>query len=143
MKTSVLPSIHAVVLFVLVAVLAATPTGGRADEAAVVDTQYTWDLTEFYASKAAWTTELERLRGEVDFLAPYAGKLGDDAATLLAALEANSTYGRELSRLWTYASNLRNTNLGAPEGQEMVGRMQENSGGNYRMFGFMIPNPNC
>ncbi len=124
MKTSVLPSIHAVVLLVLAAVLSATPTGGRADEAAVVDTQYTWDLTEFYASKAAWTTELARLRGEVDFLAPYAGKLGDDAATLLAALEANSTYGRELSRLWTYASNLRNTNLGAPEGQEMVGRMQ-------------------
>ena len=26
-------------------------------------------------------------------------------------------------RLWT-SSNLRNTNLGAPEGQEMVGRMQ-------------------
>ena len=83
-----------------------------------------WDLTEFYASKAAWASELERLRGEVNFLAPYAGRLGDDAATLLAALEANSAYRRELMRLWTYASNLRNTNLGAPEGQEMVGRMQ-------------------
>ena len=65
----------------------------------------------------------ERLRGEVNFLAPMpAGSAM--MATLLAALEANSAYRRELMRLWTYASNLRNTNLGAPEGQEMVGRMQ-------------------
>ena len=124
MKKSVLSSFHATLLIALVAVLAAAPKDGRADEAPVVDTQYTWDLTEFYPSKAAWASELERLRSEVDFLSPYAGKLGDDAATLLAALEANSAYGRELARLWTYASNLRNTNLGAPEGQEMVGRMQ-------------------
>ena len=124
MKKSTCLSFNAAIFFVLVAVLAAPPNDLRADEAGADDTQYTWDLTEFYPSKAAWASELERLRNEVDFLAPYAGKLGDDAATLLAALEANSAYGRELARLWTYASNLRNTNLGAPEGQEMVGRMQ-------------------
>ena len=124
MKKPAQASFHTALLCVLVTVLAATSNDGRADEAAVADTRYTWDLTEFYASKAAWASELERLRGEVNFLAPYAGRLGDDAATLLAALEANSAYRRELMRLWTYASNLRNTNLGAPEGQEMVGRMQ-------------------
>ena len=124
MKKPVPASFHIAMIFALASALVATPESGRANEAALVDPQYTWDLTEFYSSKAAWETELERLRSDVDFLAPYAGKLGDDAATLLAALEANSTYGRELSRLWTYASNLRNTNLGAPEGQEMVGRMQ-------------------
>ena len=124
MKSSVLPSFQAAAFTLLASVLVATPGDGRADEAAASDAPYTWDLSEFYASQAAWETELERLRGEVDFLAPYAGKLGDDAATLLAALEVNSTYERELTRLWTYASNLRNTNLGAPEGQEMVGRIQ-------------------
>ena len=109
---------------ILLAMLAVMPKDGRAEEAAAATTQYTWDLAEFYASKSAWTTELERLRSEVDYLAPYAGKLGDDAPTLLSALDANSAYRRELARLWTYASNLRNTNLGAPEGQEMVGRLQ-------------------
>jgi len=123
-KQSMLPSLHAAALFVLAAALASTAIDARAEEAAKPDAQYTWDLTEFYATRADWEAELERLRAEVDFLAPYAGKLGDDSATLLAALEANSTYGRELARLWTYASNLRNTNLGAPEGQEMVGRIQ-------------------
>ena len=111
-------------LLILSAVLAVSPKNGRAEEAAAAVTQYTWDLAEFYASKSAWTTEVARLRSEVDYLAPYAGKLGDDASTLLSALDANSAYRRELARLWTYASNLRNTNLGAPEGQEMVGRMQ-------------------
>ena len=114
----------ATALLMLLAVLAVTPKDGHAEEAAVAETKYTWDLAEFYPSKSAWTTEVARLRGEVDYLAPYAGKLDDDASTLLSALDANSAYRRELARLWTYASNLRNTNLGAPEGQEMVGQMQ-------------------
>jgi oligoendopeptidase F len=123
-KKSRQASFHTALLFALLAGLAATPNVGRADEADVTDTQYTWDLTDFYASKAEWVSALERLRGEVNFLTPYAGKLGDGAVTLLAALEANSAYRRELTLLWTYASNLRNTNLGEPEGQEMVGRIQ-------------------
>ena len=114
----------ATALLMLLAVLAVTPKDGHAEEVAVAKTKYSWDLAEFYPSKSAWTTEVARLRGEVDYLAPYAGKLGDDASTLLSALDANSAYRRELARLWTYASNLRNTNLGAPEGQEMVGQMQ-------------------
>ena len=104
-------------LLIFLAVLAVSPKDGRAEEAAAGEPQYTWDLAEFYASKSAWTTEVARLRSEVDYLAPYAGKLGDDASTLLSALDANSAYRRELARLWTYASNMRNTNLGAPEGQ--------------------------
>ena len=124
MKILKIQPLCATALLMLLAVLAVMPKDGRAEEAAVADTKYTWDLAEFYASKSAWTTEVARLRGEVDYLAPYAGKLGDDASTLLSALDANSAYRRELARLWTYASNLRNTNLGAPEGQEMVGQMQ-------------------
>ena len=89
-------SFHAAMIFVFAALLVGTPDSGRADETAAAEDQYIWDLTDFYPSKAAWTTELERLRSEVNFLAPYAGKLGDDAATLLAALEANSTYSLSL-----------------------------------------------
>lgn len=101
MKKSTHASLHAAIFFVLVAVLAAPSYDVCADEAGVEDTQYTWDLTEFYPSKVAWASELERLRSEVDFLAPCAGKLGDDAAILLAALEANSAYGCEFAWLET------------------------------------------
>ncbi|MEM1131884.1 MAG: oligoendopeptidase F [Pseudomonadota bacterium] len=101
-----------------------TPAFAQAAAAEQADEKYIWDLTEFYSSKEAWDTELERLRGQVDGLGPYKGKLGDDSATLLAALDARSSFTKEISRLGTYASNLRNTNLGATEGQEMVGRLQ-------------------
>lgn len=139
MKKSVLASFHGAVFLVLAASVIAMPEDVRADETALSDTQYIWDLSELYISRAAWATELERLRAQVDFLAPYAGKLGDDSATLLAALEANSAFARELARLWTYASNLRNTNLGAPEGQEIVGRVQALGQSASAAQSFLVP----
>ncbi|MFC3095720.1 oligoendopeptidase F [Alteromonas sediminis] len=92
------------------------------DASTKADEQYTWDLTPFYATKSDWENELERLRGEIDGLSAFAGKL-DNAQTLLAALEAQSAFSKELLRLWTYASNIQNTNLANPEGQAMVGRL--------------------
>ena len=53
-----------------------------------VDEQYVWDLTPFYATYADWEAELERLQGEIDGLAAFEGRLGDNAETLLAALDA-------------------------------------------------------
>ncbi|MEM7779881.1 MAG: oligoendopeptidase F [Pseudomonadota bacterium] len=88
-----------------------------------VDERYIWDLTPFYATLEDWEAELERLRGETNRLEAYQGRLGESSTTLLEALDANSAYNKELARVWTYASNLRNTNLGDPKGQEMVGRI--------------------
>ena len=89
-----------------------------------VDEQHVWDLTPFYATKADWERELERLQGEVASLSEYEGRLGESAQTLLAALDAQSAFWKETARVWTYASNFRNTNLGDPDGQAMVGRVQ-------------------
>ncbi|MBO6795931.1 oligoendopeptidase F [Maricaulis sp.] len=93
------------------------------DTAPAVDEVYVWDLTPFYPSYDDWDAELERLQGEVAGLAAYEGRL-DDAQTLLEALDAQSTFYREVLRVWTYASNTRSTNLGDPDGQAMVGRVQ-------------------
>lgn len=106
--------------------LATTPLQAQstANEASTVDEASTWDLTPFYSSKDAWDTEFDRLRANIEGLAPYQGKLGDGSATLLEALERRSAFTKELSRMGTYASNSRNTNLAAAEGQEMLGRLQ-------------------
>ena len=100
------------------------PANAVKNSAKAVDEQYIWDLTDFYATKKDWEVEIERLRGEVDSLKPYEGKLGESAKTLLNALDTQSAISKELLRAWTYASNIRNTNLGDPEGQAMVGRIQ-------------------
>ncbi len=108
------------------AVLAVTTAPALAQDstAEAVDEQYVWDLTPFYASDEAWDAELERLRGEIDTLSAYEGRLGESAQTLAEALDAQSAFSKEAFRLWTYASNFRNTDLGNPEGQDRVGRAQ-------------------
>ena len=104
--------------------LASWPVFAQEESVVEVDEKYLWDLTSFYATQEEWDAELERLRGEVDSLKKYEGQLGRNADTLLTALDAKSAFSKELLRVWTYASNLRNTNLGDPTGQEMVGRIQ-------------------
>lgn len=99
------------------------PTQAQETQVAEVDEQYVWDLTDFYATKADWDAELQRLRGQVDSFKKFEGKLGDSAKMLLSALDAQSAFRKDILRVWTYASNLRNTNLGDPNGQEMVGRV--------------------
>ncbi|MEM6649366.1 MAG: oligoendopeptidase F [Pseudomonadota bacterium] len=89
-----------------------------------VDERYVWDLTPFYASDAAWEAELDRLRTEISNLTAFEGQLGRNAKTLLDALDTRSAFSKDALRLWTYASNLRNTNLGDAKGQERVGRVQ-------------------
>ena len=99
-------------------------SNSTSESESVQEARYRWDLTPFYASDAAWEAELERLRAEISSLTAYEGRLKRNAKTLLAAMEAQSAFTKEVLRLWTYASNLRNTNLGDAKGQEMQGRVQ-------------------
>lgn len=101
-----------------------TPATAEDNSSKAVDEQYIWDLTDFYATKKDWEAEIERLSGKADSLKAYEGKLGKNAKTLMKALDARSALSKDLSRAWTYASNIRNTNLGDPDGQVMVGRLQ-------------------
>ncbi|MBX2848995.1 MAG: oligoendopeptidase F [Acidiferrobacterales bacterium] len=100
------------------------PAVAQDAEAEAVSEDYLWDLTEFYATEEAWEAELERLTSEVENIKEYQGKLGSNSKTLLEAMDAQSAFSKEMLRVWTYAGNLRNTNLGDPEGQAMVGRVQ-------------------
>ena len=107
-------------------ILVVSAGSGQAQEATstTIDDKYVWDLTSFYSTKADWEAELKRLRSEVESLKKYQGRLGRNSKTLLNALDAQSAFSKELKRAWTYASNTRNTNLGDPQGQAMVGRVQ-------------------
>ncbi|WP_300526828.1 oligoendopeptidase F [Maricaulis sp.] len=93
------------------------------DAGEAVDERYVWDLTPFYATRADWEAEVERLQGEIDGITAYQGRLGESSEILLEALDAQSALFKEASRLWTYASNQRNTDLSDPDGQVMVGRL--------------------
>jgi oligoendopeptidase F len=79
-------------------------SAAMAVQAAAQGSGAAWDLTDLYATDAAWETERQALLKAIPGLKAYEGKLGTDAATLKAALQAQSDLNRRTSRLYTYAS---------------------------------------
>ena len=63
-----------------------------------------WDLTELYASDAAWDQARKQALAALPGLAKYKGRLGESADTLAQALVLQSDLGRTIARIYTYVS---------------------------------------
>ena len=63
-----------------------------------------WDLTELYASDAAWEAERQAILKALPALTAMKGTLGRSAASMRAAFEAQSEISKRTIRLYTYAS---------------------------------------
>ena len=72
-----------------------------------VPVETTWDLRDLFTDEAAWEAEFEAIDTARQALAAYEGRLGSDAATLLACLTDAETLGARLMRVSTFA-HLRN-----------------------------------
>jgi len=111
-----------VLIFALLA-LTFTLVAQERDRTKVPD-RYKWNLADIYPNEAAWRTAKDRLAGELPQLREYKGKLTTSAATLAAALDTQSQFDKELSRLYVYASMLadQDTREARPQGmrQEMA-----------------------
>ena len=101
-----------------------------------VPVQYTWDLTALYPSEAAWTKAKASLTSRIPSLARFKGHLGVSADSLYAALSLSMDLDRDLSRLYTYASqtadqdNRVSRHLEMREAAQRLG-VQLNSVGSY------------
>lgn len=94
--------IHSIVTaFVLVSLFAARC---EAMDRASVREQYKWDLTEIYASDAAWASARSAVAARFSEVGKYKGRLGESAATLLAALDTMASIDKEVARVNAYAS---------------------------------------
>lgn len=63
----------------------------------------TWQLSDIYATDAAWEKAKEKLKGQFDNVLHYKGKLTRSAKTLLACLEFNNNMSKEFANLHSYA----------------------------------------
>src|SRR5262249_17739228 len=112
----------ALVTFALFA-LTLVPAAQERDRAKVPD-RYKWNLADVYPNEAAWRAAKDKLAGELPQLQQYKGRLTTSAATLADALEQQSQFDKELSRLYVYASMLadQDTRESRPQGmrQEMT-----------------------
>lgn len=86
-----------------------------------VDT--TWNLDDLFADDAAWEAELQAVDEAQQALAAYQGRLGTDAATLLACLNALDALQARLMRVMSFA-HLRNAQDGThPPHQAAMARV--------------------
>jgi oligoendopeptidase F len=76
-----------------------------------VPVDMTWDLTDLFASEAAWEAEFAALDAALAEAGPFRGRLGESAATLARCLDVVEDLQARLMRLSTFAY-LRNAQDG-------------------------------
>lgn len=69
-----------------------------------IPNEYKWDLTAVYPSDEAWRAEKEKLAAELPDLRKFHDALGSSASRLADALEMQSRFDKDLTRLFVYAS---------------------------------------
>ncbi len=113
----------AVVIFAL-SILSPVAQSGDSDprDAAQHQASVTWDLSELYASDAAWEAERKAIAGAIPGLAVYKGTLGKDAASLVMALRSISNLKRRIGRLATYANLKRDEDTRITANEERMER---------------------
>jgi oligoendopeptidase F len=68
-----------------------------------VPDEYKWDLTAIYPSDQAWRAAKEKFAARLAKLREFQGTLASSASRLADALETQSSFDKELTRLFVYA----------------------------------------
>src|SRR5690349_7299467 len=79
-----------------------------------IDLNARWDMESIYASHEQWEADFQTIEKQLPGLEQFRGNLGQNAETLLTALEMRDAINQQLRRLYVYAfmrlhENLRNT----------------------------------
>jgi oligoendopeptidase F len=69
-----------------------------------IPNEYKWDLTAIYPTDQAWRAAKEKLAAELPKLRAFQGALSSSASRLADALEMQSNFDKEVTRLYVYAS---------------------------------------
>jgi oligoendopeptidase F len=98
--------------------------GQERDRAKVAD-NYKWNLADIYPDVSAWRKQKETITADIPKLREFRGKLGSSPQSLASALETATRLGKELTRLYVYASMLADTDTRVSEPQGMQQEMQQ------------------
>lgn len=88
-----------------------------------VPVETTWDLRDLFPDEAAWEAEFASIDTARQALAAYEGRLGSDAATLLACLTDAEALGARLMRVSTFAHLCNAADATHPPHQAAVARV--------------------
>jgi oligoendopeptidase F len=90
------------------------------DTTVAVDTKYTWDLTELFATVEDWNQAREKVLAEFEKIEARRGTLGDSAESLYEAYSHVSDTIRKGYRVYVYASLNGDEDLRVGETQERL-----------------------
>ena len=82
----------------------------------------TWALEDLYVSDAVWEQELETLKDDQEFLASFAGKLGESAQKLYAYMERTEQVNAKAELLANYCMRKADQDTREAACQAMVGK---------------------
>ena len=88
-------------------------------ERSQIPQEHTWDTTHMFASDEVWQAEYDKTLHLLPQLEAYKGRLGQDAATLLAFTELYTEVNTALSQLYNYAQRKYDQDTRVPEYQAM------------------------
>ena len=80
-----------------------------------------WAIEDLYPTDEAWKEDLEKLKAETEELAACAGKLGQDAKTLLAYLQKIEAAGVRLRSIYNYSARRTDEDTRVGKYQELNG----------------------
>ncbi|MBQ1411061.1 MAG: oligoendopeptidase F [Oscillospiraceae bacterium] len=80
-----------------------------------------WAVEDMYPSDEAWMADLEKLKADTAELSSYAGKLCQDAKTLLAYAQKLESTSVRLSNIFNYSSRRNDEDTRVAKYQEMEG----------------------
>jgi oligoendopeptidase F len=93
-------------------------------ERSAIDTEYTWDLTNLYATDEDWEAAYEDVEERIGDLEAYEGRATEDGETLLETLETREELFRELSNVISYARMRRDEDTTDQQYQALTARAQ-------------------
>jgi len=97
-----MPVQHRTRTFLAIFLIAVIPSVHAVERSEVAD-KYRWDLAALYPDEAAWAAAKQQFAKSIPEVAAHQGKLGDSAASLLAAMAAYEQTVRQAERLYAYA----------------------------------------
>ncbi len=106
---------------------------------AELDPAFTWNLNALYATEEDYLRDLEAAEAELEQLAPYQGRLGEDAAVLGEFMERFWALVTKAERLRTYGTLPVSVDQGDQQARQRAGRFQAFGGRFMSTTAFVQP----
>jgi oligoendopeptidase F len=90
-----------------------------------IDVKYTWNLADIFPGDEAWEQAKEKIKADIDKFDAYKGTLGASPKSLLTYLEFSSAFGKEFTRIYSYASMKLDQDIRNSKSMSMVQELRQ------------------